>query len=87
VGLFIDHEGQRKAKRVGTGKLGKKAADLAATKIAACRGARARCGLATLLRLWAQSGMRAGEACGLQWHPAFHGRTQSRALPYLACTH
>jgi integrase len=24
-------------------------------------------GLATMLRLWAQSGMRAGEVCGLQW--------------------
>jgi integrase len=23
--------------------------------------------LATLLRVWAQSGMRAGEVCGLQW--------------------
>ena len=33
--LFIDHEGQRKAKRVGIGKPGKKAAELAATKIAA----------------------------------------------------
>lgn len=33
--LFIDHQGKRKAKRVGEGKAGKKAADLAATKIAA----------------------------------------------------
>lgn len=33
--LFIDYKGQRKAKRVGEGKQGKKAAELAATKIAA----------------------------------------------------
>lgn len=33
--VFIDYQGQRKAKRVGTGKEGKKAAELAATKIAA----------------------------------------------------
>jgi len=33
--LFIDHQGKRKAKRVGTGREGKKAAELAATKIAA----------------------------------------------------
>jgi integrase len=33
--LFIDHHGKRKAKRVGEGKQGKKAAELAATKIAA----------------------------------------------------
>ena len=33
--LFIDHHGQRKARRVGVGKAGKKAAELAATKIAA----------------------------------------------------
>ena len=33
--LFIDHNGKRKAKRVGEGKQGKKAAELAATKIAA----------------------------------------------------
>jgi integrase len=33
--LFIDHQGKRKAKRVGVGKAGKKAAELAATKIAA----------------------------------------------------
>lgn len=33
--VFIDYKGQRKAKRVGTGKEGKKAAELAATKIAA----------------------------------------------------
>lgn len=33
--LFIDHQGKRKAKRIGTGKAGKKAAELAATKIAA----------------------------------------------------
>jgi hypothetical protein len=32
--LFIDHHGQRKAKRVGEGKAGKKAAELAATKLA-----------------------------------------------------
>ena len=36
--LFIDHEGQRKARRVGVGKPGKKAADLAATKIARSPG-------------------------------------------------
>ncbi len=33
--VFIDYKGQRKAKRVGTGREGKKAAELAATKIAA----------------------------------------------------
>src|SRR5262247_808856 len=33
--LFIDHRGKRKARRVGTGPAGKKAAALAATKIAA----------------------------------------------------
>ena len=33
--LFIDYKGQRKAKRVGTGREGRKAAELAATKIAA----------------------------------------------------
>src|SRR5262245_47758248 len=33
--LFIDHQGKRKAKRVGTGKAGKVAAELAAAKIAA----------------------------------------------------
>jgi integrase len=33
--LFIDHQGKRKAKRVGEGKQGKKAAELAAAKIAA----------------------------------------------------
>lgn len=33
--LFIDHAGQRKARRVGTGKEGKKAAGLAAVKIQA----------------------------------------------------
>jgi integrase len=33
--LFIDHNGQRKAKRVGTGKAGRKAANSAAEKIAA----------------------------------------------------
>ena len=33
--LFINHKGQRKARRVGKGKQGKKAAELAATKIAA----------------------------------------------------
>src|SRR5262245_28709455 len=33
--LFINHKGLRKAKRVGTGKPGKKAAELAATQIAA----------------------------------------------------
>ena len=33
--VFVDHKGQRKAKRIGTGKEGKKAAELVATKIAA----------------------------------------------------
>jgi len=33
--LFIDHKGNRKARRVGEGKAGKKAAELAATQIAA----------------------------------------------------
>jgi integrase len=33
--VYIDHNGKRKAKRVGEGKQGKKAAELAATKIAA----------------------------------------------------
>jgi integrase len=33
--LFVDHQGRRKAKRVGTGKTGKKAADAAAVQIAA----------------------------------------------------
>ena len=33
--VFIDYKGQRKAKRVGEGRQGKKAAELAATKIAA----------------------------------------------------
>jgi integrase len=33
--VFIDYKGQRKAKRVGEGKQGKKAAELAATRIAA----------------------------------------------------
>jgi integrase len=33
--LFIDHQGRRKAKRVGVGKAGKKAAELAAVKIEA----------------------------------------------------
>jgi integrase len=33
--VFVDYRGKRKAKRVGTGKQGKKAAELAATKIAA----------------------------------------------------
>jgi integrase len=33
--LFIDYRGRRKAKRVGAGKLGKKAAELAALKISA----------------------------------------------------
>lgn len=33
--LFIDRHGKRKAKRVGEGKAGKKAAELAGTKIAA----------------------------------------------------
>ena len=33
--LFIDHDGKRKARRVGAGKVGKKAAELAAVKIQA----------------------------------------------------
>src|SRR5215831_6395115 len=33
--LYIDHDGRRKAKRVGPGKSGKKAAELAAVQIAA----------------------------------------------------
>ena len=33
--LFINHQGRRKAKRVGTGRSGKKAAELAALKISA----------------------------------------------------
>ena len=33
--LFIDHQGRRKAKRVGVGKAGKKAAELAAIKLEA----------------------------------------------------
>jgi integrase len=33
--LFIDHQGKRKAKRVGIGKTGKKAADQAAVQIQA----------------------------------------------------
>jgi integrase len=33
--VFVDHQGQRKAKRVGTGRAGKHAAELAAAKIAA----------------------------------------------------
>ena len=33
--LFIDHKGRRKAKYVGKGKAGKKAAQLAAVQIAA----------------------------------------------------
>jgi len=31
--LFVDHQGRRKAKRVGTGRPGKKAAEQAALKI------------------------------------------------------
>ncbi len=33
--IFINHQGQRKAKRIGTGPSGKKAADLAALKLQA----------------------------------------------------
>lgn len=33
--IFINHHGQRKAKRVGTGPAGKKAAELAAIKLQA----------------------------------------------------
>jgi hypothetical protein len=33
--LFVDHQGRRKAKRVGSGKAGRKAANNAAEKIAA----------------------------------------------------
>jgi|SRR5215831_4120695 len=33
--LFVDHKGQRKARRVGVGQVGKKAAEVAAVKIAA----------------------------------------------------
>src|SRR5262245_21212933 len=33
--IFVDHQGRRKAKRVGTGKAGKKAAEQAAIKIQA----------------------------------------------------
>src|SRR5438552_3481831 len=56
--VFVDHQGRRKAKRAGPGSRGR-------ALLAAAR--RIDPDFAALLQVWAQSGMRAGEVCGLQW--------------------